>query len=124
MIRNPFKTKDTVRITDTQRIDVSELYDGGWVEINTNPPLDQFLSISQKISSTEQDMEQYLPIIDELLTLVVEDWNFADRKGRELKVTPDNVKGLPLKLKVHLASKVPEVISNVPLGSKEDSSTT
>ena len=102
----------------TKRIELDGDYEGGWVDIRTNPPAGELLDYITAIEEANQgDIKELLPPIYGTLGMAIIAWNFTDTKNKDLPCEIKSLKALPIDLLVLLTTKVQEAIVGLPLAS-------
>jgi len=102
----------------TKRIELDGDYEGGWVDICTNPPAGELLDYITAIQEANQeDMKEVLPPIYGVLEMTIQAWNFTDTKDKDLPCNTKGLKSLPVDLLVLLTTKIQEAIVGLPLAS-------
>ena len=102
----------------TKRIELDGDYEGGWVDIRTNPPAGELLDNIVAIQGVNQeDIKELLPPIYGILGMVITAWNFTDTKNKDLPCDIKGLKTLPVDLLVLLVTKIQEALVGLPLAS-------
>lgn len=107
----------------TTRIELSDEYEGWWIDIQTNAPLglllDAMMAFQTAQIETPEDIQKIGPPLYDILELTIHKWNFVDEKGKDLPANREGIKRIGLDLLILLASQVPEVVVGLPLASSE-----
>lgn len=107
-----------MKIYKTKRIELDGEYEGGWVDIRTNPPAGELLDYINAIQEAdEKDIKELLPPIYGFLGMVVQAWNFTDTKDEDLPCDAEGLKVLPVDILVLLTTRIQEAIVGLPLAS-------
>ena len=102
----------------TRRIELDGDYEGGWVDIRTNPPAGELLdNITAIQEANQEEIKELLPPIYGILGMVIIAWNFTDAKNKDLPCDIKSLKSLPIDLLVLLTTKVQEAIAGLPLAN-------
>ena len=104
----------------TKQIDLDGDYQGWWFKIHTNPPSGVLMDSVEALEKIGEDtkLSSALPPIYSLLQLAILEWNFVDNKGKDLSISIDSFKKLPIELIMNLTVKTQEALIAFPLVSK------
>jgi len=98
----------------TKRIKLDGDYEGGWVDIHTNPPSGELLDCGSAFESMDKkDVRQVLPAFCAMLKLSIQQWNLTDNKDKDLPLTKEAIEALPFDLIMQIAQKSIGVIGGV-----------
>jgi len=102
----------------TKRIELDGDYEGGWIDIRTNPPAGELLDhITAIQEANQEDIKGLLPPIYGVLEMTILAWNFTDTKDSDLPCDIKGLKTLPVDLLVLLVTKIQEALVGLPLAS-------
>jgi len=102
----------------TKRIELDGDYEGGWVDIRTNPPAGELLdSINAIQEANQENVGDLLPPVYGVLEMTIQAWNFTDTKDKDLPCDTKGLKSLPIDLLVLLTTKIQEAIVGLPLAN-------
>lgn len=102
----------------TTRIELGGEYKGWWADIRTNPSVGLLIdAITTFERADKEEIGEIMPPIYDMLDLTVNSWNFVDEKGKDIPVTLDGLKRVPIDLLMVLANKVQEAVVTLPLAS-------
>jgi len=104
----------------TKQIDLDGDYEGWWFKIYTNPPSGVLIESVEALEKIDKDtkLSIVLPPIYSFLQLVILEWNFVDGKGKDLSISVDSFKKLPIELIMNLTVKAQGALITLPLVSK------
>lgn len=104
----------------TKQINLDGDYQGWWFKIHTNPPSGVLMDCIEALEKVGGDtkISIAMPSIYSLLQLTILEWNFVDVKGRDLPITVDSFRKLPIELVMNLAVKTQEALIALPLVPK------
>lgn len=120
---NKQKLKGSFVIVKTKRVELADKYEGAWIDIWVNPPLEDLLSAIEKLEGAyakgtkKAKITNVLPPMYDILALTIQGWNLVDPKQQDLTITKESMKVLPIDLLAQLVSKVQEAIVGLPLVS-------